>query len=118
MPSRNPQTMEALDRANAIRKERARIKTMVAKGEESVITLLRAKPDVLRNMRVAELICAQSKWGEHNARKVLNSVLLNFDKRCGELTDRQIKLICWAIEDREELMEQNRRHTDKYRNAS
>ena len=87
------QCMEALDRANMIRLERARIKRQIHDGEATVADVLEAEPYVCDSMTIHQLLTAQERWGDVRARKFLRHLQIAELRRVGDLTPRQR----WAI---------------------
>ena len=73
------QRMDALDRANEIRSERARLKRGVLDGEIDVVDLIIDPPDCIQKRKtgqkvpsVAELLAWQRRWGMMRAAKFLS----------------------------------------------
>ncbi|HSC21902.1 MAG TPA: hypothetical protein VLC07_09260 [Solirubrobacterales bacterium] len=88
-----PQHMRALDRANEIRLARAALKRKVAAGKASAADIVEEVPPETESMTIAELLTSQRRWGRTRARKFLSTLLLNENKRLGDLTHRQRKML-------------------------
>jgi hypothetical protein len=83
------QRMEALQRANHIRTERAQIKRDLRARHTSIDRLLEDPPEVLETAKVVELLLAVPKVGRVKANKVLQQCRISPSKTVGGLSDRQ-----------------------------
>jgi len=92
-----PQHMQALARANRVRLARAALKRTIARGEAEVADVIRDSPWETESMSLAELLTSQRRWGRTRARKFLQSLGLNENKRVGTLTGRQRTLLAGAL---------------------
>lgn len=92
-----PQHMQALARANRVRLARAELKRSIARGELDVAEVIRDCPWETESMSLAELLTSQRRWGRTRARKFLQSLALNENKRLGTLTPRQQALLATAL---------------------
>jgi hypothetical protein len=89
--------MQALERANQVRLARAELKRSIARGDVDVAEIIRACPWEAESMPLAELLTSQRRWGRTRARKFLQNVALNENKRLGTLTPRQRALLSTAL---------------------
>ncbi len=94
-----PQHMQALARANRVRLARAALKRSIALGELDVADVIRDCPWETESMSLAELLTSQRRWGRTRARKFLQGLALNENKRLGTLTPRQQALLSSALGD-------------------
>jgi len=92
------QRMEALQRANGIRTERARLKGMLREGRVSLCDVLSEPPDFVHTAKVFDLIMAVPKYGRVKTTKILERCRVSTSKTVIGLTPRQ----------RRELVEQLR----------
>lgn len=86
------QHMQHLELANAVRLGRAALKRRVRAGELSVADLI--GPDVelrreIESMRIAELLCAQERWGPTRSRGLLRPLAIGENRKIGSLTARE-----------------------------
>lgn len=94
--TKQPQHLGALERANAIRLARAKLKRGLAAGEHTLADLIAGEvPECLRSIAVAELIEALPRWGTKRAGKMLDSLGITHTRPLGELSPRQRR---WLIE--------------------
>jgi hypothetical protein len=96
-----PQHMQALARANHVRLARAELKRSIARGELDVAEVIRESPWQTESMSIAELLTSQRRWGRTRARKLLQNLSLNENKRLGTLTPRQRALLSTALTTRD-----------------
>ena len=92
-----PQHMQALARANRVRLARAELKRSIARGEVDVAGVIEESPWETESMTLAELLTSQRRWGRTRARKFLQGLALNENKRLGTLTSRQRSLLAGAL---------------------
>lgn len=88
------QHMAALDRANEIRSERARIKRALKDagmdgGRELAAELLISNPKELATVRVIDLISWIPRFGQYRAETLVMKADCTLRTRVGSLTDRQ-----------------------------
>jgi hypothetical protein len=65
------QHMQALRRADKIRRARAQLKRRVGTGEVTAAEVLRAPPAEAATMALMELLTAQHRWGRHRVLRLL-----------------------------------------------
>jgi len=92
-----PQHMQALARANRVRLARADLKRSIARGDLDVAEVIRDCPWETESMSLAELLTSQRRWGRTRARKFLQGLALNENKRIGTLTPRQQTMLSSAL---------------------
>jgi len=92
-----PQHMQALARANRVRLARAELKRSIGRGDVDVAEVIRDCPWETESMTLAELLTSQRRWGRTRARKLLQGLALNENKRLGTLTPRQRALLSSAL---------------------
>jgi hypothetical protein len=85
------QRMEALQRANHIRTQRAQIKRDLKARRTTIDRLLENPPEYLETAKVIELLLAVPKYGRVKANKVLQQCRISPSKTVGGLSDRQRK---------------------------
>lgn len=95
-----PQHMRALARANRVRLARAELKRSIARGDADVAEVIQECPWETESMTLAELLTSQRRWGRTRARKLLQGLALNENKRLGTLTPRQRTLLGAALEEK------------------
>lgn len=88
-----PQHMQALEKADRIRLGRAAIKREIKAGVIPATTILAEPPPVTESMAVSELLCAQMRWGETRARKLLSPLGISENRPLGRLTERQRRML-------------------------
>jgi hypothetical protein len=81
--------MDALQRANAIRTERAQLKRDLKAGRASIHDLLRQPPEYLETAKVFDILLAVPKYGRVKANKVLQTCRISPSKTIGGLSERQ-----------------------------
>lgn len=88
------QSEEALALANKTRLARADLKKEIKRGETTVAEVLRALPEYIHKMSLAELLRAQDRWGKRRVERFLQDCEgLSESKKCGTLTLRQRRLM-------------------------
>jgi hypothetical protein len=92
-----PQHMRALARANRVRLARAELKRSIARGDADVAGVIRECPWETESMTLSELLTSQRRWGRTRARKFLQGLALNENKRLGTLTPRQRALLATGL---------------------
>ena len=83
------QRMDALQRANQIRTQRAQLKRDLRAGTRSIDSLLLSPPEYLETAKVVELLLAVPKYGRVKANKVLQHCRISPSKTVGGLSERQ-----------------------------
>jgi hypothetical protein len=81
--------MEALQRANEIRTERARLKRDLKAGRVNVHGLLLDPPPYLQTAKVFDLLLAVPKYGRVKANRILTQCRISPSKTIGGLSERQ-----------------------------
>jgi hypothetical protein len=81
--------MEALERANQIRSQRAKLKRDLRAGKATIDRLLESPPEYLETAKVFDLLLAVPKFGRVKANKILQQVRISPSKTVGGLSDRQ-----------------------------
>lgn len=89
MSSTTSQPHEALERANAVRMERARIKRLIGSGELDVADVIDERDPHLHTMLVLHLLLAQHRWGVHRAHRLLGRAHVLPHRAVGSLTPRE-----------------------------
>ena len=93
------QRLDALERANVVRTERAQLKRDLKAGRKSIHTLLMDPPDFVSTAKVFDMLLAVPKYGRVKVNKVLTQCRISPSKTIGGLSQRQ----------RDELVSQLRR---------
>ena len=93
------QHMRALARANEVRLARAELKRRVTDGEVSAAEVILECPWEAASMPVAELLCAQRRWGATRCRKFLQCIPMSETKPIGSMTDRQRRAVADLLMD-------------------
>ena len=83
------QRMDALQRANHIRTQRAQLKRDLRAGKVAIHTLLATPPEYLETAKVFDMLMAVPKYGRVKANKVLQQCRISPSKTVGGLSDRQ-----------------------------
>ncbi len=83
------QRMDALQRANEIRSQRAQLKRDLKGGRISIHTLILSPPKYLETAKVLDLLMAVPKYGRVKANKVLGTCRISPSKTIGGLSARQ-----------------------------
>jgi hypothetical protein len=81
--------MEALQRANGIRSQRALLKQQLKKGEVNVCDVLSDPPEYLFTAKVFDIIMAVPKYGRVKTTKILERCRVSTSKTVIGLTPRQ-----------------------------
>ncbi len=100
-PVRSPsQRMEALQKANAIRSQRAQLKKELKSGELEIVTVLKDPPEFLKTAKVMDLLLVVPKFGRVKAARVLTRCRISQAKTVGGLSERQRAELCETLEKR------------------
>ena len=83
------QRLEALQKANGIRSERARLKRALKSGEADICDVLLEPPDYVHTAKVFDLIMAVPKFGRVKTGKILDRCRVSPSKTVAGLTPRQ-----------------------------
>ena len=83
------QRMEALQRANLIRSQRAQLKRDLKAGRTPISDLLLKPPDYLLTAKVFDLLLAVPKYGRVKVNKILSQCRISPSKTLGGLSERQ-----------------------------
>ncbi len=83
------QRMEALQRANHIRSQRAQLKRDLKAGRQPIADLLLHPPDYLQTAKVFDLLLAVPKYGRVKVNKILTQCRISPSKTLGGLSERQ-----------------------------
>jgi hypothetical protein len=83
------QRMEALQRANAIRTQRAQLKERLKTGDASIHEILQDPPEYLFTAKVFDVLMAVPKFGMVRTNKVLERCRVSPSKTMVGLTPRQ-----------------------------
>jgi hypothetical protein len=95
-----PQQQAALDRANAIRIARSKVKKELFAGTRNVTDVISDPPDFMRGMTVLEVLKACKRVGDGRAKKICLSAGVNPIWTLGELGDSRRKLLVQATKRR------------------
>src|ERR1700720_969966 len=83
------QRMEALQRANDIRRRRAQLKRALKAGPQPIHELLLQPPEYLETAKVFDLLLAVPKYGRVKVNKILSQCKISPSKTVGGLSERQ-----------------------------
>jgi len=81
--------MEALQRANHIRTQRAQLKRDLKGGRVTIHELLLNPPDYVDSAKVFDMLLAVPKYGRVKVNKILNVCRISPSKTIGGLSQRQ-----------------------------
>ncbi len=81
--------MEALQRANEIRTQRARLKRDLKAGRVNIHGLLLDPPEYVLTAKVFDLLLAVPKYGRVKANRILTQCRISPSKTIGGLSERQ-----------------------------
>lgn len=84
-----PQCLEALSRANDVRRERARIKAGLREGRLRIVDVLVDPPSEVGSMRVADLLLQVPRVGRAKASVLLKLSGVSLATQVGRMTSRQ-----------------------------
>lgn len=85
------QRLDALETANKIRIGRAKLKLDVKAKEVDIKDLLAEPPDLIKTMKVFDLLLSAPKIGRVKANKILNYCRISPSKTVGGMSERQRK---------------------------
>lgn len=83
------QRREALTKANDVRTGRAALKKNLKAGRHSIHTLILDPPELIRTMKLFDLMLAVPKYGRVKVNKVLTQCRISPSKTVGGLSERQ-----------------------------
>jgi hypothetical protein len=83
------QRMDALQRANQIRTQRAQLKRDLKAGRHSVHQLLLDPPEYVETAKVFDMLLAVPKYGRVKVNKILAQCRISPSKTIGGLSERQ-----------------------------
>jgi len=83
------QRLDALQRANKVRTQRAQLKKDLRAGRTSIHALLLDPPDYVETAKVVDMLLAVPKYGRVKAGKVLQTCRISPSKTIGGLSERQ-----------------------------
>ena len=83
------QRMEALERANEIRTQRAALKRDLKAGRRQIHGLLLDPPEYLLTAKVFDLLLAVPKYGRVKVNRILTQCRISPSKTIGGLSERQ-----------------------------
>ena len=83
------QRMDALQRANLIRMQRAQLKRDLKAGRHTIQDLLLEPPDFVETAKVFDMLLAVPKYGRVKVNKVLVGCRISPSKTIGGLSQRQ-----------------------------
>jgi hypothetical protein len=83
------QRLDALERANLVRTQRAKLKKDLKAGRESIHTLLQKPPTYIETAKVFDMLLAVPKYGRVKVNKVLTQCRISPSKTIGGLSERQ-----------------------------
>lgn len=89
----NTRRLQALARANEIRRARAALKRRIAAGDVSAAEVILTPPLEATSWPLGELLISQRAWGRARSAKFLRSNRISEQKPLGELTERQRRLL-------------------------
>jgi hypothetical protein len=81
--------MDALQRANKIRTQRAQLKRDLKASRVSIDTLLTSPPEFVETAKVFDMLLAVPKYGRVKANKILQQCRISPSKTIGGLSERQ-----------------------------
>ena len=81
--------MDALQRANLIRMQRAQLKRDLKAGRQTIQDLLLEPPDFVETAKVFDMLLAVPKYGRVKVNKVLQQCRISPSKTIGGLSQRQ-----------------------------
>lgn len=98
------QRMEALDRANEIRTQRAKLRQSIHSGETKVTELLKEPvPSWLRSEPIGRLLKSIPRLGEKRTAALLETVPLGYWRTVGNLTARERGMLILRLRERKRI---------------
>lgn len=83
------QRLDALNRANEIRTQRAALKKDLKAGRTNIHSLLQDPPPYVETAKVMDMLLAVPKYGRVKVNKVLSQCRISPSKTIGGLSERQ-----------------------------
>ena len=83
------QRLDALERANNVRSQRAKLKKDLKAGRVKIHAVLNEPPDYVITAKVIDMLLAVPKYGRVKANKVLGTCRISPSKTIGGLSPRQ-----------------------------
>ena len=83
------QRMDALERANDVRTQRAQLKRDLKAGRVKIYEILLKPPDYVLTMKVVDLLLAVPKYGRVKAQRVFTHCRISPSKTISGLSERQ-----------------------------
>jgi hypothetical protein len=83
------QRMDALNRANEVRSQRAALKADLKHGAANIRDILAAPPDFLLTAKVSDLLMAAPKCGRVKSARIMEHCRISPSKTVGGLSERQ-----------------------------
>ena len=83
------QRLDALDRANNVRTQRAKLKKDLKAGRAKIHVVLNDPPDYVTTAKVFDMLLAVPKYGRVKANKILTQCRISPSKTIGGLSPRQ-----------------------------
>ena len=83
------QRMEALQRANDVRVQRAQLKRDLKAGDAQIEAILLKPPEFVSTAKVFDMLMAVPKFGRVKAGRFLNTCRISQSKTVGGLSERQ-----------------------------
>ena len=83
------QRLDALQRANDIRSQSARLKKDLKQGVVKIDAILAAPPEYIKTAKVVDVLLAVPNCGKVKSTKVLNPCRISSNKTVGGLSERQ-----------------------------
>lgn len=84
-----PQHLQALEHANRVRLERAKLKRQIRSGQASAADIVADPPWEAASMEISDLLTSQARWGSTRCRRMLIPMGIPETKQVGKLTARQ-----------------------------
>lgn len=89
--------MDALQKANRIRTERAHLKQRMKARKENVLELILEPPQYIETMKIFDLLLATPKYGRIKTKKTLQLSRISDSKTVGGLSKRQRTELVWRM---------------------
>ena len=93
------QRIDALQRANHVRSQRAALKDALRQGGTSITAVIEEPPEYLLTAKVLDLIMAAPKYGRVKAARVMERCRVSPSKTVGGLSDRQRRELVEALKE-------------------
>ena len=83
------QRMDALNKANEVRIQRANLKRDLKAKRVQLVTLIQDPPEIIHTMHLSDLMLATPKYGRVKVNKILQQCRISHSKTVGGLSERQ-----------------------------